>query len=391
MKKIIQQKISTLLLILLSCINVFGQESWDFGDKYKAYVQTASAPLKIKMHSRTSLKSGRFVSKVGGVAFLQVAEPDESLKGVNIKYSYISKNQDGSRLRIIAGKDTLFPYLPDWQLIPIVKFAHSEYNSCVSLFGPQNDSTAFDITYHPAFQNTLLGIRLLQADMALMDISTFWQLPTNNGKKILGLGEKEPDKYTAISTGRTIHINKSLGNHQSWVFTDDNINVKFSIVDNKMQFTGYPYYYFWRIDKNEASAYYTKIRLLYIEYNNLTKDHNSKVKIYNISQSASIEREISILREKIKNKESEISQIDYEAICDEVATGLLKDKYSLFLEFNEPVYSASLNVVHYSAFFRYLKKSNSVTWIQFYNKVSSVHTSPIVNTPTVFPKNKINE
>lgn len=367
------RQLSTLMLMLLSIINIIGQESWDFGDKYKAYIQPPSAPLRVKMQSGTSLKSGTFVSKVGGVAFLQVAEPDESLMGLDIKYDYINTNPDGNRLRIIANTDTVYPYIPDWQLIPIVKFANSEYNSCVSLFGPKTSPDTFDITYHPAFENTLIGIRLLQSDMALMDVETYWQLPTYNGQKILGLGEIESDKDTAINAARNIE-RLMFGNYQSWVFTDDSIRVKFSVMNDNLVFTGYPYYYFWRTDLTHLIKERERIRSRYES-------------LENQKQGGLADKIILAEQEKLAK---EYNNINFNTICDETTTNRLKDKYYLFLEFNQPVYSASLNVVHYSALFRYLKKTNSVSWTQFYNRVSSVHVSK-VKTPTILPRRNHDE
>jgi hypothetical protein len=74
-------------------------------------------------------------------------------------------------------------------LIPIVNYANSDYNAVVSLFGEKTTEDTYDIVYHPAFENTLLGIRLLQADIIFFDLGETWQLPKLEGQTILGAGE----------------------------------------------------------------------------------------------------------------------------------------------------------------------------------------------------------
>ena len=391
MKTILLKKISILFLLIFSFFNIFSQESWEFGERYKAYVHVASAPLKVVMHSGTSLGSGGFVSAVGGVAFVSIASPDASLENIKIKYNYISSKPDGSRLRIIAGNDTVFANLYDWQLIPIVKYANSEYNSCVSLFGPKTNNKKYDITFHKAFQNTLLGIRLLQSDMALMDLSTHWQLPTNNGKKVLGKGEKFPDSMSWESAANTISSIMYNGKFQSWVFTDDSVNVTFKISDKKISFSGYPYYYFWIKDTAYQNSELEKIYYKYSK-NNLKQLMNDLRYYYQKGATSDANNIFMKILEIDTNIFNEINNIEYKIQSVKELTDSLKDEYDLFLNYNKPVYSTALNVVHYSAFFRYLKKINPADWNNFYTKVSKVHITPVVKTPTILPKHKyINE
>ena len=97
----------------------------------------------------------------------------------------------------MSEKHDYSPFLPDWQLIPIAKYADdNEYNACVSLFGPKPTLSKYDIIYHKAFKNTLLGLRLFQMDILLKDLDSFWDIPQLGGQVILGTGEvraTEPD------------------------------------------------------------------------------------------------------------------------------------------------------------------------------------------------------
>lgn len=383
MKTFTFPKMNSFILLMLFCINAFAQQNWDFGNKYKAYIGVSSPPLMVKMHPIQSLQSSRFVSRVGGVAFLSVAEADSSIWGQKVKLQYKSGKPDGHRLNVIIGQDTFSPFIPDWQLIPIVKFANSDYNSCVSLFGPKTNSEQWDITFHPAFKNTLLGMRVLQADMMLIDMETFWQLPTINSKVILGAGESLPDSSSWIEPYEEIENILSPGGYQSWVMTDDEVKVKFKIVNDEFVLEGYPYYYFWQMDYLDLQLKRSK---LISEYDQLVREHNEKVTFYNIFNRESLKQEIYALKSKIKKKENEIENIDAKVTPIDIVTSGLKNRYDLLLKVNPPVFTATQNIMQYAAFFRYVRKNNMTNWTAFYNRCSSVHIKPSVQTPTRMPK-----
>jgi len=75
--------------------------------------------------------------------------------------------------------------------------------------GPNTSDTVYDIVYHEEFQNTLVGLRLLQADMLLFDLNETWQLPKFAGNVILGLGEAAPQRQNELSA---IQIENALAN-----------------------------------------------------------------------------------------------------------------------------------------------------------------------------------
>ena len=117
----------------MSVSPVVAQESWDFGDHQKAFISSIpQRPLRVRMHPGTSLRSLKFVTKVGGVAFQATATADESIAYKSIHIFYNEDNDDGPRLGIVIDRDTTYERIPDWQLIPIVEYANSSYNSCVS-------------------------------------------------------------------------------------------------------------------------------------------------------------------------------------------------------------------------------------------------------------------
>jgi len=385
----LKNKILTYFLFTISLTNLFAQQSWEFGDRYKAYVGHGATPtprLKAVMHPGLSINSLSFASKVGGVAFNSVAIPDASLMNQQIKVDYIPGNNDGSRLRLIAGSDTAYSSLPDWQLIPIIKFSSDSFNACVSLFGPQSDSSKYQIIYHSAFQNTLLGVRILQADMFLMDPFAHSKLPKFNGKTTLGKGEKMPDTSSYIAQMlQILQIENILsgGQFQSWIFTDDGVDITFSIKDKNIILEGYPYYYFWLRDTTNDSL----IFILETEYDKVIKEHNSYVKSYNHFQRSDDLSKILACENQLNEIESKLLMYD-KTLPSKAVTDSLKNKYYLFESLNPAVYTACMNVSHYSALFRYIKNSNRPSWNKLCKSIQEV-TLPKVPTPTEFPKNQL--
>ncbi len=362
MKTIIQKTI-LFCLIALSGFSVWSQEAWIFGEKYKAFAATPTDPLKVNMVSGVSLKSGKFLSGVGGIAFLTVAEPDSSIGYESIKIDYDSNNRDGVRLKVMIGDKSMSPYIPDWQLIPIAGYVNGKYNSCVSLLGENTDLVSFDVRYNESFKNTLLGIRLLQADIVLMDLASHWRPPVFGNREILGEGENISGKSVKIPEYSDIEKAMQSGFFDSWVLTDDSVKVIFNVVDNEFKITGTPYYYFWRYDYFGLC----KELLSGIISDNLVNDDNSKVK----------------MSDDIEEKENKTESMDIYVIGVDEVTAKLKYRYDLFEDYNPLVYSAVKNVMQYSAFFRYVKEKNPGNWDMFYKKCSSVHIQPDVKTPDI--------
>ncbi|MBS1595798.1 MAG: hypothetical protein JST90_15910 [Bacteroidetes bacterium] len=382
----------------------------------------------------SSVTSLHFATRVGGVAFYSIAQPVDTVRDYIKKIEYVAQDKDGYRLRLITRGDTIYPYIPDWQLIPIAKYSNSTYNSCVSLFGPKSDSTHYDIVYQENLQNTLLGMRILQADMMLMDPYTLWELPKFNGETIKGIGEILPEESSSGIAAFEATTMLSSGSYQSWILTNDNPTINFSMDSHKLSFNTYPYYHFWKTDTASNSEYIEKVKQIEKAYSydsitksyvNLANAHNRLVKSqdslirvgndfiekYNKYPTAALKYEIEQISERIKSIEAEqksidkrvfsINQrIDYIAklvekipspktITDSVSTEKMKYRFDLLLRLNQPVYEAVARTMQYSALFRYFKSINPLRWNEFLKKINTVQISPLVKTPTDLPKNTL--
>lgn len=317
------RKVSFVLFFLLIIIaGCFEYQSYNFGN-YKFSVGRSSGVLKVEKFSGWQI-SGQFLKGVGGVAFDNIAYPDNNLLKEEIKLSYIPNRADGQRLKIdIGNQKCLAKKIPDWLLIPIANYANSEYHACVSLFGNRSSNDSYDIIYHPAFENTLLGLRLLHADVMLITPSQFTNLPKLNDKTILG--EQESSSYKKLSYRRIKNLRKlfSETEYHSWVIADDDLELKFKISSSELKITGNPYPYFW-IEKPLFSNRYRNVRLL----------------------------------------------------TDSFKDGMI------IKEINENVYEALKTTMQLSAFFRYVKTRYPNNWQKFYSQIKDIEVYPKVKTPT---------
>jgi hypothetical protein len=350
------KKVSTLGILLFLALVALAQGDWSLGP-YTFTSGRPSAPLQYSLASSGGLGSYGFVSGVGGVAFSGIARPDATLSGKAIALHYDKGTTDGHRLQVLADSSTATADLPDWMLIPIAKFADSEFDACVSLFGPNTSAVAYDIVYHKSFQNTLLGMRLLQADMILFDLGETWRLPQRGGVVVLGLGESGAKQMDETSA-RTIDAALQGGTFQSWVMTDQDEEVVFAVRDGQLELTGAPYYYFWASNVEEVQAAQQRLESQALELRRAGRvaEHNRIVEQINAMVPTA----------------TPITSL----------TRSLKDARGALRRFNTPVYDAATQTMRYSAFFRYMKKQNQNGWRDFVREIASVTIQPDVVTPT---------
>ncbi|WP_035642555.1 hypothetical protein [Bradyrhizobium sp. ORS 375] len=301
-----------------------------------------------------------FASEVGGINF-QNTRVIAASNNMKLAVTYDATRPDGKRLLVsVDGKVSVAP-LYDWQIKPIVAYADSDTTAVVSLFGPGPDKdNFFYIAYHRAFQKSLLGLRLLQADMLLMDPKGLRKLPRyKTGGPILGVGEKDIDdaksEQAASQLANLIKM-KPIG---SWVLSDVDIDVKFiSKTDlSGVDFDGLPYYYFWHpYLPSEAEV--------------------------QMAAMAWIKRHPNATEEDVLNA---VKKSLGRSIGDENFTSLMKGKYSLFLDANTPVYRTAMQVMRYSALFRQIRDQSPSEWKEFASQADNI-TVPQFQTPTRVPK-----
>ena len=345
-----------VLLAFLLCAVAFGQGTWSLGS-YTLLSGTSSPPLRVSQASAGGLGSYDFVSSVGGVAFAGIARAGTG-SDARVELRYLADASDGQRLQVTMGGRTVRAELPDWMLVPIARFAGSPYDSCVSLFGPRTTDTQYDIVYHEVFQNTLIGLRLLQADMLLFDLSETWRLPKFGGVTILGSGETEP----RLMNGRSVERIQSVlanGRFQSWVMTDRGEDVVFSDEGGTLRLSGEPYYYFWTSD---FDAYQTR--------------HNELARQANAARTGAERKRIVDEANRLRPVVQEVTNL----------TQALRTVRPALRDFNPSVYDAATATMRYAAFFRYASRQNPAAWRAFLTQLNGITPKPSISTPTAWAR-----
>ena len=361
---------------------------------------------------------------------------DDAQPVSKLEFFYSPTSPDGQRFALKVNGKTVKTSIYDWQLIPIARFADSDSFSCITLFGRLANLERYKqviqnggrvLNYHPAFVDTLLGLRLFQLDTLIINP---WStdLPKFNGTYLLGRGETVPNitenevAYLEFSA-RTSEVRRST---RSYVISDHGRHVMFTTESGTLKLTGEPGYYFWRDDEQAERDFRsgeTKTRIdreIQAEIGRLSPDmRRPGLKAWAITRiiNALEEYQDQIGEEGhfLRRGENEIflallmTKDSRPAIFSRLTESQLLEKLSLIKQLtlalrpvevspaseqisrmtselrdiNPAVWNSGVAVMQYSAFFRYCKRINPAAWKRFVQQVRTVRTKPAVKTPTI--------
>ena len=381
-----KSKVVTWILLLLFVVSAHAQSLLQLGE-----LSYSRAPAP---HLRKAVTlSPSFFRAVGGVAFNTTAEGRDGLIVTGLKYSPALK--DGARLVVTIKKPGVkerhvASQIYDWQLVPIARFAESDDGSAMTLFGSLNDSEFQDnliqsggraINYHPALDNTLVGLRMMQADIMLFDPNAV-DLPKIVGKGyVLGKGESQPNinnnKRRFQIVRKLIEEERELGNtYSSYVVGDLNSSIEFYIQNNRLQFSGHPTWTMWDNPADYKSA--SEFMRLAVEAYEGNKMAQSQLNmryssLENLNKAAA---KYSAILERYNGKE--VPTIINEELSSKVSS-LVKKQDGI----NPVVYKTLITVMQYRALFKHFKKRNPEAYKRFVSSLSKVDVIPVVTTPTV--------
>lgn len=347
--------------------------------------------------------SPRFFRGVGGVAFNAVADGDGGMFVQSIRYD--ASAPDGDRLVVTVSQGgqtrTARGRVHDWILVPTARFANDENGSAMTLFGRLEneaqekrvlDAKGRVINYHPALDNTLVGLRMLHADILIIQPNAV-HLFQRNGQTLLGGGEgghdvaRNRDRFNRI--GQWQREQSQRGNtYQSYVVGDLYQRVTFTVRDGRLEFTGYPYWAAWR-PKFSSQADRDRQRQLATRHDDLVRQYNSQVDSYNARRQAMSEQDRSTANFNLNLTKSELENVrkQYEAMNEvEQMTAYsrqLSDEIRRLDGVNPVVYRALTNVMHYRALFKHYQKRDAAGFDQFLRSVANVAFQPAVETPTI--------
>ncbi len=191
-----------------------------------------------------------FLMRNGGVAFGAVAVVDGP-EPTTVGLRYDGRYPDGDRIRVVLDGDDVSLGMADWLAVPTARWASQDTIELVTAFGRLKKSTASTacmkvFNYAKAFDGTLAGLRLMQADLVAMSPS-YGDLFSDRGAYILGEGESEPSATELDARASLWHATVSeIGfPFQSYVWTDLEGKISFSAADGHIEFTGGPIVRLW--------------------------------------------------------------------------------------------------------------------------------------------------
>jgi hypothetical protein len=431
-----------MLVLALFGISIVSLSQENLGRQTIVHFDPQNSVLRPDAHQLTEsvpMEIGRkrpvFVNGVGGISFDKVALPENNLKIGSIKLNYNREAVNNSRLELMINDKPVKVHLPDWMLIPIAKYTESPYYSCVTLFGKLYDKTLEKqvtgqkgrvINYHPAFDNTLIGVRLAYMDM-LLGYSFTSDLPRNsNGNYILGEGEVKPD-VNANQTG-AYNLSQSIISAQnkykqtfrSYIISDYSRRISFKIERGSLIISGYPYYYCWKFNSDFPDYDINKVASeLSLKYNQKMKEL-SKSSVSTASQDWLIDKMISLAgkydgnfgfysdgtfidlvnTKTVAARKQFLVKYSPESLFDMIVkteafmnrdsviylNGFSDDvssKPQLFGAANPAVWNATVNTMRFAAFFRYVKTNFPDTWVSFLNQIKKIEPEPRIYTPTI--------
>lgn len=229
-----------------------------------------------------ALQRKAFFHKVGGIAFEGVASPPMRFRTVELHFDPSKENGSRASVRFDRGLPSeagaIIP-LHDWQLEPIVRYAaFNQKLAAVSLFGQANTprcaqlvdieqedpvcecdtyrmqrrhNLQYVISFHEAFEDSLLGWRLLQMDSVLTDNFDYAALPSDGGTPIMGAGESATPGKPVEELPRLQPLFQKYENATraadagAYVISDDLDGVSFQISERRIVPTGQIFFHFW--------------------------------------------------------------------------------------------------------------------------------------------------
>jgi hypothetical protein len=343
------------------------------------------------------VNSVNFLSKVGGLAFGAVAQPTDASVVIR-DIQYVATAADGERLHVWVSnggdaQEVIAP-VPDWEFIPTARFASAAQEAVFTLFGTTTDATetaaiqaqGYDIlNYHPAFENTLLGLRLFQADVLILAKASA-DLPRLSSQYVLGLGENAPDvaanQNALLDLDSSLFDSSGLQPFQSYLITDYQQTVTFQANNGNLILDGYPYWYFWRysVDSNQfqtlenaanAQANQQLTAEMQSDFDSMSQSE------YDAKYTAAYEQaRFDELFDAILSPQVLQPLPDYSATNS--------TQIRLHNGINPAVYDALTATMRYAAFFRYVRAALPEAYADFVQSFECVRPAPNLYTPGAY-------
>jgi hypothetical protein len=402
-----------LLVLLLACLHLgapLGQAATNIGEISFIKLKADALPLDSLAFAKALNSSGgslgdrlnsySYVSGVGGVAFGAVAAGERGITVSGINYN--PRLADGRRLQVTIDRNgkpiTVTAPIPDWQLLPIARLAASDHDACFTLFGKLSDAKEqadrlargeHILGFHSALQDTLLGWRLMQADLLIIRPDAC-QLPSEGGRYPLGLGEERwlggprPNVEANSRAYRELQniVQRSPQQFHSYVICDHLQQVTFGVKGKELSLDGYPYWYCWRRKIDDPAAFQALQDTANQRANDLLNAERQR------------DRDQLNAAEFQSKWAGDYAQQRFGKLFDEIiSANVLQPLPELSRTIsasvqrsngvNPVVYASLVTTMRYAALLRHARQANPTDFAQFVKSLEGVRVSPPVETPTI--------
>lgn len=343
------------------------------------------------------LSSYNYLSRTGGIAFGRVAEQAGNHEIVKIKYEANSPN--GKRLRLFfdgpKGKVTITAPLPDWMLVPIARIATYNEVTLITAFGhlpnPDREETLnnlgyFILNYHPYLKDTLLGLRLMQADMLVFRPEAADFPRNDDGDYWLGLGETAPDATNNEDRLEALFDKMATNDgypFQSYVITDHQQSITFDMKGDNLVLTGHPYWYSWR----KADYTDSEVDVIHDEANEyadvqITLEYNDDYEALPYDEWLTKYSE-DYIQSRLKKLEDEVLSKYLIGVLPEFSAELSEEILRL-KGVNPAIFDVLTKMMRYTALFRRMAILDPKGYRVFVSSLDDIRPEPLVDTPSAW-------
>jgi len=257
------------LVLLPTLVLAEGAHFKRSGDGFSGFYRVSDIPGG-QRPSLQSVRMGPSALKFVGGVILQKDEVQTIPDDADLERMSVSLTQD-RRLAMKAGDRAFIATVESWELRPLVEVAESDQPSMVSLLGvPKSEGErqwelthdrVFFIEVHPALSDTLLGMQLVLADLALVDFGSFTEvrrvqelLKRDEPTLLVGSPRPTPKGDTLVfwnppwasAAEQEAVLRLPKVDAQGYVIADDTIEYTLTVDDASAIASGAPFHQFWR-------------------------------------------------------------------------------------------------------------------------------------------------
>jgi len=220
-----------------------------------AFQRTSNLALANLKPGPWVLDDSSILKQTGGGLLTSRAEFVPALARQKWQLHYSKDKPNGARLEITSGDQHLTVDAYDWEIYPLTRFVDSNHNGSINILVKED---GFNIDLDGAFINTLLGLRIIQADLITSGFLSQDFLPRLDNRLILGDGEAPFLADDKRAGDAAAEFDKIVGTNESVYSVITDAGARFIVAERLGQniaIVGRPFLFAWDMGpppKNEV-------------------------------------------------------------------------------------------------------------------------------------------